>query len=235
MNRNFYFKTQADIVSGSRNFANLITADPSSLGLTPEQAANYSGYDAALQSAYAAASKPESRTSVAVRNKNDAIKDVQREAQCLANIISATPTVDDAQLMALGLLPRAMRTRRTAPLAPPIVNVISVVGRLVRIHIRAADGARRPIGAAGAQIYSYTGEEPPTDGRQYHHEGLATRGTFEVQFPNNVAGGATAWISAGWVSTRGVAGLACAPVSMTIQGGPVVATLKPLLPAALAA
>jgi hypothetical protein len=228
MRRNFYFRTQAEIVSGSANFAALILADAESFGLTPAQAAEYQAYDAALQSSYAAAVSPHTRTSPAVQRKNAAIRDVQREAQRLAKVIYGTGTADDSKLILLGLLPRASYTRRAAPKEPPEVWAVSVVGRRVRIRIQAweesdAPTGRRPAGAIGAQVYSFVGEQAPADLRAYHHEGLATRGSYEVRFPKDVPGGATVWIAAAWVSTRGVPGDASAPARTTIQGGSVEA------------
>lgn len=223
--RNFYYGREAGIVSGSANFAALIGADAESYGLTENQSSQYVLLDAALQEAYLASVTPETRTPVAVARKDICRRDVQIRAALLAKIIYATATVSDAQLTALGLRPRAVPSARPAAMTPPVVTVRSVIGRVVtvRIDAAAADGARRPIGSAGAHVYSFAGPEAPTDARQYEYVGLATRATYEVRFANDVASGATVWIAAAWVSQRGVAGAACTPVQVTIQGGPVLA------------
>lgn len=225
MPRNFYLRTQAEIVSGSANFASLIVANAATYGLTSVQATAYQGLDVALQSAYTAAINPETRTPVAVGAKDSAITNVRNRAILLSKIIYATPSVNDSQLTALGLLPRAVRTPRPPATTPPVVEVMSVSGRLVKVRIHAVSsaGARKPVGSVGALVYSFTGPAAPTDPRQYHYEGLATRGTCEIQFPNDVASGATAWIAAAWVSQRGAPGTACTPVQVTVQGGPVLA------------
>lgn len=225
MARNFYYGTDARIVAGSARFASRINASPSAFGLSPERAASYAALDAILQSAYHAAITPNTRTPVAVREKDEALRAARLEAARVASIISATTTVDDGQLLALGLLPRPRRAARPAPDEPPIVNVAMVVGRLVTVRIRAqsSDGARKPLGCLGAQMYAFTGSEPPSDARLYRFEGLATRKTFTIQFPNDVASGSTAWISAAWVSRSGKTSIASNPVSVTIQGGPVLA------------
>ena len=54
----------------------------------------------------------------------------------------------------------------------------------------------------------------------------------EIVFPDDVASGATAWISAGWISRRGVRGMACPPIQVTVTGGPVRATTTTLKRAA---
>lgn len=225
MVRNFYLRKQADAVAGSANFASMIETDFADYGLTSAQSVTFQGLNTALQDSYTTAMEPMTRTPVAIEAKDEALKDMRDNAILLARIIYATSTVTDAQLVALGLLPRPVPAPRPATTTAPVVEVMLVNGRLVKVRIRAvdADGSRKPIGSAGAQVYSFVGPAAPTDPRQYHYEGLATRGTCEIQFPNDVASGATAWIAAGWVSQRGTPGIACTPVQVTIQGGPILA------------
>jgi len=60
-----------------------------------------------------------------------------------------------------------------------------------------------PFGAKGADIYSFVGAEAPTDPNEYRFEGMTTRATVDILFPNSVASGATVWLSARWISSRG--------------------------------
>ena len=89
----------------------------------------------------------------------------------LARIVYATATVTDTQLVAPGLLPRS-RPRRGRPSTPPTVEVIAVMGRLVKIRLHDIDSERRglPFGATSANIYSFVGPKTPTDPRPYHFE-----------------------------------------------------------------
>ena len=225
MGRNFYYGSDARVVAGSANFAALIGASAESFGLSPEQADRYQLLDARLQETYRAATTPETRTSVAVRAKDEAMRAVQRTAAGYAVQVAAQATVSDAQLIALGLQPRPTGVRRQMSSEPPTVQVVSVVGRVVtiRIHARDTEGRRMADGAMGAIVWSYVGDEPPADARLYRMEGLAPRATYTIVFPNEVPSGATAFVSAGWVSRRGQRGRSCSPVRLTIQGGPVVA------------
>jgi hypothetical protein len=225
--RNFYYGSDARVVSGSKNFAALLSASAESFGVSPEQAAEYQTLDAVLQEKYLAAVTPETRTPVAVRAKDEAMKAVQRRAAALAGQIASTETVNDAQLVSLGLQRRPTRAARPVASSRPTVVVVSVVGRVVklRINARSTEGTRLARGAIGADVFSFVGDEPPSDPRQYHYEVLATRETVEIVFPNEVPSGATAWVAAAWVSKRGgrgERGPACVPVRVTIQGGPVV-------------
>jgi hypothetical protein len=225
MARNFYLRNEAEIVSGSAIFAARLASDYASYGISLEQATNFGLLDAELQSAYADTRQPATRTSVAVSRKNDAITNMRANAIQLSRIISANPAVDDPQLMALGLLPRATRTRRKVPPTSPFLHVISMAGRVVGIQLSEPESNRRglPFGAASANIYSYVGDTAPTDPRAYHFEGATTRAKTQIRFPSTVPSGATVWLCACWVSGRGERGIGGTPTSFTIQGGAIPA------------
>ncbi len=226
MAQNWYHGKDASIVAGSANFGGLIATGFASYGLTTGQQAAFNALNTILQAKYSAAITPDTRTPVAIEGKNLAIVNVRRSAVALSKIIYATLTVTDEQLVALGLLPRTVPTPIPATMTPPVVTIKSVVGRLVEITIKQAgtESRARPLGSAGAQVYSFVGDEPAADPGAYKFEGLATRGVAAVLFSNEVASGATAWISCAWVSRRGQRGFGSDPIRVTIQGGPVVAT-----------
>jgi hypothetical protein len=225
MPRNFYYGKDADIVAGSANFASLIATGFASYGLTSAQSTAFGTLNTALQSAYSAAVNPSTRTPVAIEAKNLALRNMRANAILLAKIVYATATVTDTQLVALGLLPRSLRTPITVPTVPPTIEVISVMGRLVKVRIHDTETERRglPFGATGANIYSFVGPDAPTDPREYHFEGVSTRAIAEILFPNTVASGATVWLSACWVSARGQMSIGSTPVSFTLQGGAIPA------------
>lgn len=224
MPHNFYNGRNADVVAGSANFAALIATGFASYGLTTGQATSFGTLNTALQTAYSAAIEPTTRTRVTIASKNLAIRNMRANAVLLARIIYATATVTDSQLVALGLLPRSARTPIPAPTTSPIVEVGTVSGRIVNLRLHSSDSERRGMeaGAKGANLYSYVGATPPTDPRDYHFEGMATRTITQILFPNTVASGANVWLSARWVSARGATGPASTPVSFTMQGGAVL-------------
>jgi hypothetical protein len=221
MSRNFYYGKDANVVAGSANFASQISSSAASFGLTPAQATAFGLLNDALQSAYTQSKDPSTRTPMAIAGKNSAIRAMRTSAVLLSRIVYATATVTDAQLVGLGLSPRATRQPIPVPATPPVVETVSVVGRLVTVRLHGADTERRgkPFGAVAANVYSYVGAAPPADPRDYHFEGTATRTITQIQFPNTVAGGATVWLSACWVSARGQTSPASAPLGVTIQGG----------------
>lgn len=225
MSRNFYFGKDADITAGSGNFASLISSGAVTYGLTSAQATAFGTLNTTLQSAYAAAINPSTRTPVTVQAKNVALQNMRNSAIQLGRIIYATATVNDSQLVALGLLPRVSPSPRPMPTTPPTVEVIVVMGRTVKIRVRDLTSGRRglPVGTIGVNVYSFVGAEAPTDPRAYHFEGMTTRATPDILFPDTVASGATVWLSACWVGPRGYVGIACTPISFTLQGGAIAA------------
>jgi hypothetical protein len=225
MSERFYRRNQAELVAGSNNFSTLLSASPSEYGVAADLAAAYASLNAELQNSWVAATTPETRTPVTVELKDLKVKQVRTNASVLAKIIYATQSVTDDMLVALGLPPRRPPAPRPIPMTAPVVDIVAVVNRLVkgRLHAASGEGRRKEIGATAAQIFSYVGPTPPSDPAAYRYMGLTTRSTFEVQFPDDVPNGAQAWIAAAWVSSRGVTGIACAPVSVIIQGGPVLA------------
>jgi hypothetical protein len=224
MSHNFYVGPGASVVAGSANFAALIATGFASYGLTTGQATAFGTLNTALQSAYSAAIEPTTRTRVTIAAKTLALRNMRVNAVLLAKIVYATPTVTDGQLVALGLLPRSSRTPIGPPTTAPIVEVGVVSGRLVNLRLHSSDSERRGIeaGAKGVNLYSYVGATPPADPRDYHFEGMATRTITQILFPDSVAGGATVWLSARWVSARGATGPASTPVNFTMQGGAVL-------------
>ena len=225
MPHNFYRGSDATVVTGSANFASVIATDFASLGLTTAQATAFGTLNTALQAAYSAAIDPTTRTRVTIADKTLALKNMRSSAILLAKIIYATPTVTDAQLIGLGLLPRSTRTPIPAPSTAPVVEVGVVSGRLVNLRLRSADFPDRrgmEPGARGANLYSYVGATPPDDSRDYHFEGMTTRTIAQILFPDSVAAGALIWLSARWVSARGQLGPASTPVSFNLQGGAVL-------------
>jgi hypothetical protein len=233
MGRNFYYGKDARIVAGSAVFASRINLDPEAYGIPPWRAERYAELDARLQAAYGLVASPLTKTPVAVRQKDEALRAVRLDAANLAAIVYATPAVDDAELLALGLQPRSTRTRRSAPDEAPVVHVAEVVGRRVTVRITARSGeTRKPIGCVGTQLYVFAGDAPPSDSEQYRFKGTVTRKTATITFDDDLPSGATVWISAAWISRRGKTSPASNPVCATIQGGPVTIPSGALLAAA---
>jgi hypothetical protein len=224
---NFYSKTELILATGALNLATTVGTDPVTWGATATELTNYTALATSYSNALDVALAPATRTRVTVEQKNVLKKSLRTATVNLSRIISASSSVTNAMLIEVGLNPRPTRQPRPLPLMPPAVDILSVVGRLMKGRVHSTEEEKRglPFGATGANIFSYVGPTPATDPREYHFQGMTTRALFEVNFPNSVPSGATVWISASWVNARGQIGIASTPVSFTLQGGPVSAAV----------
>ena len=224
MPSNFYVGTDAEVAVGSANFVTVLTPNIVAYGVTSAQLATYNTYNTAYQAAYMAAKEVNTRTKPNVTAKNTAKSNLTISAKYLSSIIRSNMSVTDSQLVALGLQPRNLPAPAPFPTSVPAVEIISCTGRLVkiRVHDISSDSKRgKPASTIGANMYSFVGAQPPTDARAYHFEGMTTKSYTDILFPDTVASGATVWLCAGWVGTRGEVGISCDAVMFTLQGGSV--------------
>jgi hypothetical protein len=224
MGKNFYFGKDADIVAGSANFAALITASPTTYGLTAGQATAFGTLNTALQSAWTASVNPSTRTPVSIDAKTLAIENMRGNAKLLAKIVYATLTVNDSQLTALGLLPRPTYSPVPAPAEAPEIDIVSVSGNTVRIRLHRESGPKRGKlpGTKGAQVYSFVGTTPPTVETDWKFEGNTSKTVLDVTFAS-AAPGAQVWFTAVWFNERMETGPAADKVTTNIAGGSAMA------------
>jgi hypothetical protein len=217
----FLPRTDAGLLAWSANFSALITATPTAYGLTSAIATAYT----ALHTAYAtalAACDPGVRNKAAVLAKNDAREALKVQARFLAKLVQGTSTVTDSQKAELGLTVNAMPSPIPPPSAAPALDIVSVVGRTVKIRLHDADNAGKrgkPAGVAGATVFSAVGDDAPVTEDGWKFEGNTTRTEIDVVFPNSVAAGAKVWLLAFWRNERDQSGPPCAPVSTNVQFG----------------
>ena len=112
---NFFNGTDAELYSGSNAFAAKITASPTSYGLVAGQATSYGTLNTTFATNYLAAIDPTTRTKAKVEAKNVAKAALKANAQALARIIQATPSVTNEQKLDLGVNVRAT----PSPVGPP--------------------------------------------------------------------------------------------------------------------
>jgi hypothetical protein len=222
MGSNFYSGTDAELASGAANVVAVVTPSPSTYGLAAPIVASYTALSDSFSAKLALATAPATRTSVIVGEKNVLKQALKRASVNLARVMTATDTVTNAMLLSLRMNERVIkRRRRPVPANAPTVDVVSVVNRLVKVHVHDAASASRglPFGAISANLYSFVGPSAPTDPREFHFEGATTRARTQILFPDGIASGATVWLSACWVSARGQRSAGSTPISFTLQGG----------------
>jgi uncharacterized protein (UPF0333 family) len=202
-----------------------VNPTPTAFGLTAGELTSYTTLSTTYSTALTTATTPTTRTRVAIGAKNIAKQALKAASVNIARTITAVPTVTNAQLISLKLNERVSPQPRPVPALAPVVEIVSVSGRLVkaRIHDGSTESRKKPFGAIGAMVYSFVGAESPADPSEYHYEGMATRATMDILFPTSVASGATVWLSAQWVSARGELSVGSVPISFAIQGGAIPA------------
>jgi hypothetical protein len=104
MGKSFWTTPNVDeLRTKSQTFSDLINASATTYGLTSAQAASYQTVNDDFSAKVQLAAAPETRTTVAIINRNNAAKELRAMAIALAKIIDATPTVTEGQRAALGL------------------------------------------------------------------------------------------------------------------------------------
>jgi len=232
MAHDFIPRRDADFIQFSANFSAHINAAPAAFGLTPAMANDYAALNDTLHNAYVIATAPDTRTRPTIRAKNKARQHAERDLRRLARLIQATPGVSDAQKFDLGL---TVRDTEPSPVPRPVerprVSVELLYGSTVRIMLRGQDSTRRgkPQDVAGATVFSYVGETPPTapGNSSLWMQTNTTRPRFVMTF-QQVEPGAKVWIAACWFNPRQQAGPASQPVYTHVQCPTLLFNSEPL-------
>jgi hypothetical protein len=216
----------AELLTWSVNFNTKITATPTAYGLTAPQATTYDGLHDAYAAAYQIANNPDTRSPSNIVAKDTAREALIQNARLLARIVQAAPAVTPEQKSELGLTVRDVEpTPIPPPATAPTIEVVSVVGRTVRIKLKdiTSEGRGKPAGVHGAALFSYVGTTAPTTADGWKFEGNTNRVTNDIEFPDTVPSGATVWFTAFWFNPRSESGPGAAAVSTNLQGGAAMA------------
>jgi len=216
--------TDAEFKAFIENFLALITLNPTSYGLVAGDATALAVVESAFVDALSVALAPSTRTSVTVEQKNTARDACENAVRYLIGRIEFTPSVTDAQKLALGINVRKPATAIQPPDAEPVLVVKKVDNRTVTIRLMQpeGDGRGKPENVYSAVVYSYVGPEPiPQDINLWKNEGVTTRTDFTINFPLSVPAFSKVWLTAAWQSPRLAAGPACEPISTFLGSGVV--------------
>ncbi len=206
----------------STNFNTRIVATPTDFGLTAAQATEYTGLHDLFIDAYDAANVPGSRSKSLVAAKDNAKKDLLDFARELYAFVQANTAVTDANKELLGVVVRKTQlTPVPVPEDTPKLEIVDRLGTVVKIKLHDGTGSRRgrPVGVAGASVFSYIGATPPVDVHGWSFHGNTTKTLVDVDFPVATPAGTVVWFTAFWYNPRGQSGQGCAPVSALIAGG----------------
>jgi hypothetical protein len=214
------------LVLWSANFATKISVAPEMFGLSAAQAAEYGTRNAMYLAATTAlmTARAQGTRSEAMTAARDAAKaPLLSYGRQLYAIISANDAVSNADKAGLGIHVRSGGPSPIpAPAACPRVGIVSVAARTVSVSIDDGTGAPRPrklAGAIHAFVYTHVGESYPSNPAVWQFNGVATRASRQIAFPDTVPNGAQVWVRAAWVNRRGQIGPLSAPVTTNLQGG----------------
>ena len=173
----------------------------------------------AVADARAAGMRSESLTS----GKDAAKLALLRLARQIYTTVQADDSVSDADKILLGVHVRETgRTPVGPPTVRPGVDVVSSVGRTVTVsvHDSASDSKRsRPENTICAFVYSFVGDDYPTDPAGWTFCGSTSKPIYEIQFPDTTPAGSQVWVCATWVSRRQETGPVSLPVTVNLPGG----------------
>ena len=216
-------RADSAVLQWSQNVLNLISCSPSQWGLQPSDVSDY----AALHADFATkltACEPSVRSKPAVVAKNESLEKLKSGALLLAYKIYADASVSEAMKVQIGMPPRAKPTQIPPPDSAPIVQIVSQSGFTVRIRLRDTDGARRGRAAhtAGASVFTFAGDEPPTDRGQWKFERSTGRvDKIDITFPATLTPGTKVWFTALWFNGRKQSGPMAQPIAANVAGGSV--------------
>lgn len=213
----------------STNFNDRIVANPTNYGLSASEASAYTALHDPFIAAYAAvvaARDSGTRSSSLVATKDLAKFNLVRYARELYADVQSSLTVPTARKIELGVRVRSAPSPRPAPATAPGIDVVSTVGNTIRLRLHdTADTHRRgrPVGVAGAAVFSFVGAAAPTAEADWTFEGNTTRTVVDVTFPDTVAPGSRVWFTAWWYNPRAQKGPVATAVGTNLPGGAAMA------------
>lgn len=224
--KTFLPSREASLLAWSNNLATRLVGAPTDYGVTLPQAEAYAATQSAFAVAYGLLQDPATRNKPNVADKNTKKQALIEASREMVRIIQAWPEMTDKKREELQVtVPDVDPTPVPVPATMPRITFISALGRVVEFKVNDVDETRRgrPPQVAAALIYTYVGETPPLDIKQWNFQGPSTKVVNDVTFPVDTPAGATAWFTAVWVNRRMQPGPATNPVSINIAGGGVAA------------
>jgi hypothetical protein len=213
-----------ELLAFSSNFANLITATPTTFGLVAAQATAYAALHLAFSDAYATIITPagNSKSNIAIKNQaKEALLYAPGGAWQLVNIIQAFPGTTNAMRTDLGLrIPDTEMTPVPPPEVQPLLYIVSQLGRVIKLKLRDRsneESRSKPPGVSGATVLYYVGDDEPTSTSNYIFSSNTSRTVFDVEIPQTVAAGSRVWFTAFWFNAKMESGPIATPVTVRVD------------------
>lgn len=206
------------------NFSTLLTADPTTYGLTSGNATTVAGVTATWSAAYAASTNPATRTAPTVAAKDAARNAATATVRPFAVLISRNAGVTNENKTAIGVnLPNPSRTPVPPPTTTPALSLVSAIHNQMTLAYRDTStptSKSKPTGATHLELWQFIGTAPATDPSTAKPLTLATKSPVVIGQLTSDAG-KTATFFGRWSTLSGPGGQAqsgpwSAPLSVTI-------------------
>lgn len=220
MRTSFIPSTDNGLRAFGLNFSTRISADPESFGLSSDHAAQFSAAFEAFSSSLAACT-PAHRSKTLVMRKNQDRENLKIILRSLAGMVKSTLTVSASQKALLGLSVPSARVTVPPPQTKPVLKVVGVQGHTVKIRLHDLEVPRRgkPRGVSGATIFTFIGDEPPTNINDWDYRGSTTRASAEITFKSSIPPFTKVWLAACWFNTKAETGPTSDPVVTHLSYG----------------
>lgn len=201
----------ADFDAWLLNFTTLLTAAPTTYGLTAPDAVICAAQYTAWHPAYIAATDPSTRTSVTVAAKDAARVTAEQVIRPYAQQISKNASVTPGDKTAIGVnLPNNSPVPIPAPTSFPILGFRSATPLQHLLQYQDSDlgtGKAKPFGAIGLELYRAIGTVPAVDPSQAEYYAQVTKSPCRVTFTAGDVG-KTCTYFARWITRSGPGGVA---------------------------
>ena len=224
MSRSSIPTRDADLNNFAGNFARVITASPTTYGLTIEIAAEFTALQEAFASAYLRQADPMTKGPAAAFAKKEAKAALLASLRPLCKVAGNFPGVTPEQRQALGLpAPDRTPTSIPAPGEAPLLEILSTDGHQSRVRLSSRDSERRskPEHVTGAQLFLHVGNTIPVGNDAWTYFGSYTKTDFTVNLPSHLAPGTTVWLTAQWYNAKAETGPAARPTSTQVNYGSI--------------
>ena len=138
-------------------------------------------------------------------------------------MLRAQPLLSSAELVELGLRPRAQRRKQVAkPADAPSLTVLDCRCGVVELLVRDRDNdsrKARPADTEGVLVLFNKGEKPDAGGWTLLTVSGSTR--LRLELPPGIEPGERLWLTAGWLGTRKQSGPFAAPISVHVIPGAI--------------
>lgn len=209
MTRDTLPDTDSGLADFTANIVKVVEPEAVAYGTTILFMEQYKVLQADFAAKLALAREESTRGTLTVAQKRNAAVALRESTRQLIRQIRACETVTTDMLDAIGVKPvDTVRTRRKPPTFAPQIEVKQVNGVTATLRLRDTETGklRMNAAAAAAYIFTFVGEQAPTNPAMWFMHGTTTRSTVNVQFNADLPPGTKVWFVAFYVSPTQEAG-----------------------------